>query len=1001
MRQPVIIPFDELQMAIKAKAAATRTPAGAVPSHTHVPPVKLAPIDRDNIVDVEKGRKRRRRRGSEAMGAHEVWRRERDLSRFYVERQLLVEGYRSMMVEIRESMRRLKAARGGLDSLPQAAQSQMKLLFGRRGAAQFARGITSAFLFSPNASAHHPPSSLLHDDYDKVQMPSPGAQTTATSSPRNTYSICHFRQQQQQQQQHRHSSVQRREERARDTTRGETQTKGDEEHPVAPPFWRYSNPNAAFEKKKEAERLQMAASRKRPMKITSGGRPSRLRLSHPLCDHHVFATPAVSAPRPSARELRAQMTINQWPEIETHLPPDQSAMHREESVEQSGSEIETTTSGDEAASSYRDNHEDADDRRPDVDERERQQPPADLLRHTLRPRDRERQQRAAGPSSRRASLSQQVDSGLRRSIRSRGGDEVVNEEMLQQIWDVCSARSAFQQTRKEIPPFPPIPTLSGKTEKLLKSLDTKRRRKIALKRHKEAEAAREVSPSLAVQLNNAFGDTSTKQTRSMLSSEAKERSPRERRNAMAADQLKEQLDKAARKDIGKVAPRASPAPSDAARRIDASGVPPNVPPVALHTPSPSPLESVKKVRRHGQLVMYRRAVLFKRCKGRLSRQLRLAIEQKRKERPQLLRRRTEALLPRHLTTFEEDMAVLRGTEVRQRQRALFLLKRQKRRFDKVLHKLADTERNPTRGELFLSQACRYELAAGLHVDILFMGRCLRFLELGDCADPHVHRFLGALCWAFDINREALVVLLHAHLMSTRQQQPSTDLGGTHEDGAQSSASSRRSAVHQPSPFHPQHTHRRREGQQAADETLFVLPSQLRYEPEPSTPSSSKASEKERWPREFEVRRVLDSCQQLDMPLVRYEEATKERREKSAEASSSTSHWEYDAAVRSSPSFSSPPLSGPVSRPSTKPHHLHPPTSPRRQHTMVPAAATAARRMSMTAFRTLPPSAAPPPLPLAHHNINGSSPRQRTSIMSPRRGKTGSLLVTGQPMQRVD
>lgn len=73
------------------------------------------------------------------------------------------------------------------------------------------------------------------------------------------------------------------------------------------------------------------------------------------------------------------------------------------------------------------------------------------------------------------------------------------------------------------------------------------------------------------------------------------------------------------------------------------------------------------------------------------------------------------------------------------------------RFQAYLRLLADPNRNPDRGELYLSECFRHVLAAGLIIDNRYFIRCLRNLEADDFEKTPTVNLLAACCVAFDID----------------------------------------------------------------------------------------------------------------------------------------------------------------------------------------------------------------------------------------------------------
>lgn len=87
---------------------------------------------------------------------------------------------------------------------------------------------------------------------------------------------------------------------------------------------------------------------------------------------------------------------------------------------------------------------------------------------------------------------------------------------------------------------------------------------------------------------------------------------------------------------------------------------------------------------------------------------------------------------------------------RQRKARHAIYLRQTERFEQHFRRLADPNRNPERGEIFVSQCFRYVLAAGLTVDKTYFFRVLLQMDPEDFQKAPTVNAVAACCDAFDI-----------------------------------------------------------------------------------------------------------------------------------------------------------------------------------------------------------------------------------------------------------
>lgn len=123
----------------------------------------------------------------------------------------------------------------------------------------------------------------------------------------------------------------------------------------------------------------------------------------------------------------------------------------------------------------------------------------------------------------------------------------------------------------------------------------------------------------------------------------------------------------------------------------------------------------------------------------------------------------------------------RAEQERQSHHSIYL--QQVERFQGYLKLLADPNRIPDRGELYLSDAFRHVLAAGLIIDNAYFIRALRYLEAEDFEKTATVNLLAACCVSFSIDLRQYWAHLKRHGVTRFAPQPQVNEARSWEDWA--------------------------------------------------------------------------------------------------------------------------------------------------------------------------------------------------------------------------
>lgn len=160
---------------------------------------------------------------------------------------------------------------------------------------------------------------------------------------------------------------------------------------------------------------------------------------------------------------------------------------------------------------------------------------------------------------------------------------------------------------------------------------------------------------------------------------------------------------------------------------------------------------------------------FLRRQGHLSDRLSRRVKRIQNDHCEIQSKKQQSILPcvvsENACAFLSVLHFLKPHRVhveRKRQDAHSIYMRQVERIQHFTHLLADPNREPERGEVYLSQCFRHVLAAGLAVDKCYFFRVLRNLQREDFQKVFTVNFLAACCDAFSIPVRDYVDYLKSH-----------------------------------------------------------------------------------------------------------------------------------------------------------------------------------------------------------------------------------------------
>lgn len=181
------------------------------------------------------------------------------------------------------------------------------------------------------------------------------------------------------------------------------------------------------------------------------------------------------------------------------------------------------------------------------------------------------------------------------------------------------------------------------------------------------------------------------------------------------------------------------------------------------------LKATKSVQEKGELRVKRMHDNFLRRRALLSERLQRWVKRIQIDHTEIHDSKVRSILPSVVRDHNKTDTPRSGNKERQYISALNYLKphrsfvekgrkgrdaiyrRQVELFEHYLRQLADPNRQPERGEVYLSQCFRHVLAAGLAVDRTFFFRVLRNLESFDFEDVSTVNLIAACCNAFSIS----------------------------------------------------------------------------------------------------------------------------------------------------------------------------------------------------------------------------------------------------------
>ncbi|CAJ1438357.1 unnamed protein product [Effrenium voratum] len=158
---------------------------------------------------------------------------------------------------------------------------------------------------------------------------------------------------------------------------------------------------------------------------------------------------------------------------------------------------------------------------------------------------------------------------------------------------------------------------------------------------------------------------------------------------------------------------------------------------------------------------------FVRRQGNLSDRLQRRVKRIQYDHEEIQNMKQQSILP-SVTSNASHLSVLqylkphRSNVERKRQEAHSIYMRQVEKIQQHQRLLADPNREPERGEIYLSQCFRHVLGAGLAVDKGFFFRVLRHMGPEDFQKTHTVNFLAACCDAFSIPTRDYMDFLQCH-----------------------------------------------------------------------------------------------------------------------------------------------------------------------------------------------------------------------------------------------